>query len=297
MLLHPIDWAYIIGYFALTLLIGLIVTKRSSSSVSEFFLSGRSLPWWLLGVSLVATTFSADTPLFITDSLRTNGVAGNWIWWAFALTGMSTVFIYAKLWRRSGVLTDLEFYDIRYSGKGATFLRAFRSLYLGIAINILILASCSLSAIKIGAVMFGFEPIKTLIIAMAVTVVYTGLGGFLGVVLTDCFQFIIKMTGAVYAAWFVLRMPQVGGLSGMLHNKFVVTAFDVPELPQLGHRSYHIHPASNHPVVGCLVSRRGTGRRWLRCPAYACGEVGEAFHRRGPFVQHHSITRSGPGRG
>ena len=178
MLLHTIDWVLIVGYFVVSLVIGVAVSRRAGSSVSEFFLSGRRMPWWLLGVSLVATTFSTDTPNCITDMLRTNGIAGNWIWWAFVLTGMSTVFIYAKLWRRSGVLTDLEFYEIRYSGEVAAFLRGFRSIYFGVFFNILIMASVSLAAIKIGGVMFGFTPVQTLVISMAITVIYSMLGGF-----------------------------------------------------------------------------------------------------------------------
>ena len=221
MILHGIDWAFIIAYFVISLLIGIMVTKRSSASVSEFFLSGRSMPWWLLGVSLVATTFSTDTPNCITDMLRTNGVAGNWVWWAFALTGMATVFIYAKLWRRSGVLTDLEFYEIRYSGKGAAFLRGFRSIYLGVFFNILIMASVSLAAIKIGGVMFGFNPYQTLLISIVVTVAYSMLGGFLGVLLTDFFQFGVAMAGALYAGIYAVNLPEVGGLSQMLRHPAV----------------------------------------------------------------------------
>ncbi|MHB9036196.1 MAG: sodium:solute symporter family protein [Armatimonadota bacterium] len=221
MLLQGIDWAFIVGYFIISLLIGIVVTKRAGSSVSEFFLSGRTMPWWLLGVSLVATTFSTDTPNVVADMVRTHGVAGNWLWFAFALTGMLTVFVYAKLWRRSGVLTDLEFYELRYSGKAAAFLRGFRALYLGILFNVLIMASVSLAAIKIGGVMFGFTPLQTLSIAMVVTVAYSALGGFLGVLITDFFQFGVAMAGAIYAGIYAVNLPQVGGLSHLLTNEAV----------------------------------------------------------------------------
>ena len=221
MLLHPIDWASIIGYFVVSLLIGLVVTKRAGSSVSEFFLSGRTMPWWLLGVSLVATTFSTDTPNVVADMVRTHGVAGNWLWFPFAITGMLTVFVYAKLWRRSGVLTDLEFYELRYSGRGAAFLRGFRAVYLGLLFNIIIMASVSLAAIKIGAVMFGFSPGQTLLIAVVVTVAYSALGGFLGVLITDFFQFGVAMAGSLYAGIYAVNLPQVGGLGHLLTNEAV----------------------------------------------------------------------------
>jgi len=150
MQLENIDWLIISAFFVISLSIGVIVSKKSGKDITEFFLSGRKMPWWLLGISMVATTFSADTPNLVTDIVRTNGVAGNWVWWAFLLTGMLTVFIYAKLWRRSKVLTDLEFYELRYSGKGAAFLRGFRAFYLGAVFNVLIMASVCLAGIKIG---------------------------------------------------------------------------------------------------------------------------------------------------
>jgi len=233
MLLHGIDWVFIIGYFIISLLIGLVVTKRAGSSVSEFFLSGRTMPWWLLGVSLVATTFSTDTPNVVADMVRTHGVAGNWLWFPFAITGMLTVFVYAKLWRRSGVLTDLEFYELRYSGKGAAFLRGFRAVYLGLLFNIIIMASVSLAAIKIGAVMFGFTPEQTLLVAVVVTVAYSALGGFLGVLITDFFQFGVAMAGAVYAAVYAVNLPQVGGISRLLSHEAVLPK--LPMLPDFGH--------------------------------------------------------------
>ena len=153
MALHALDWGIIVAYFVISLLIGLFVAKTSGKSVAEFFLSGRNMPWWLLGVSMVATTFSADTPNLVTDIVRNHGVSGNWAWWAFLLTGMMTVFVYAKLWRRTGILTDLEFYELRYGGKTASFLRGFRAIYLGLFFNVMIMATVCLAAIKIGNVM------------------------------------------------------------------------------------------------------------------------------------------------
>ncbi|MBB6326797.1 Na+/proline symporter [Algoriphagus iocasae] len=216
-----IDWGIIAAFFVISLLIGLFTAKQAGSSAKEFFLSGRNMPWWLLGVSMVATTFSADTPNLVTDIVRKNGVAGNWAWWAFLLTGMLTVFVYAKLWRRSEVTTDLEFYELRYSGKGAAFLRAFRAIYLGVFFNVVIMATVSLAAIKIGGVMLGLSPIQTLLIASIVTVVYSSLGGLKGVLLTDFFQFFIAMIGSFGAAYFILDLPEIGSLNNLLAHENV----------------------------------------------------------------------------
>jgi SSS family solute:Na+ symporter len=218
MTLHFIDWILIIAFFVISLVVGVSVAKRAGSSAAEFFASGRSMPWWLLGVSMVATTFSADTPNLVTDLVRQHGVAGNWLWWAFLLTGMVTVFIYAKLWRRSRVLTDIEFYELRYSGKTAAFLRGFRALYLGVFFNVVIMATVLLAAIKIGGVMLGFSPFKTIFIASIVVVIYSMLGGLRGVLITDFIQFLIAMTGSVYAAVYVINLPEVGGLQGLLSH-------------------------------------------------------------------------------
>ncbi|MBD3413113.1 MAG: Na+:solute symporter [Candidatus Aminicenantes bacterium] len=223
MALQTVDWAFIIGFFVLSLLIGLAVSKRAGKSSTEFFLSGRNMPWWLLGVSMVATTFSSDTPNLVTDIVRQNGVSGNWVWWAFLLTGMLTVFVYAKLWRRSKVLTDLEFYELRYSGKAAAFLRGFRALYLGVFFNVLIMASVSLAIIKIGGVMLKLTPVQTLLIASVVTVLYSALGGLRGVLITDFFQFAIAMGGAIGAAVVAVRLPQVGGLHSLLTDSNIVS--------------------------------------------------------------------------
>jgi Na+/proline symporter len=176
---------------------------------------------------MVATTFSSDTPNLVTDIVRQNGVAGNWVWWAFLLTGMLTVFVYAKLWRRSKVLTDLEFYELRYSGDAAAFLRGFRAIYLGVFFNVLIMATVSLAIIKIGGVMLNLTPIQTLLIASVVTVVYSALGGLRGVLITDFFQFGIAMVGSIGAAVIALRLPQVGGFSALLANENVVSKLNL----------------------------------------------------------------------
>ena len=220
--LSTLDWGIIVAFFAVTLFIGIYASRGAGKSYSEFFLSGRDMSWWLLGVSMVATTFSADTPNLVTDLVRTNGVAGNWSWWAFLLTGMLTVFVYARLWRRSGVLTDLEFYELRYSGKPAAFLRGFRAIYLGVFFNVMIMATVSLAAIKIGGVMLDLEPVETLLITSIITVIYTSIGGLKGVVLTDFFQFVLAMAGMVVAAIYIVNLPEVGGLSKMLAHPNVV---------------------------------------------------------------------------
>jgi Na+/proline symporter len=222
MVLGFLDWSIVAAVFVLSMLIGVWTSRKAGRSAADFFLSGRNMPWWLLGVSMVATTFSADTPNLVTDIVRKNGIAGNWQWWAFLLTGMLTVFVYARLWRRSGVNTDIEFYEIRYGGKPAAFLRGFRALYLGVFFNIMIMASVSLAAIKIGSVMLGLTPVQTILIASIVTVIYSSLGGLRGVIFTDFFQFMIAMAGSIGAAYVVLNLPQVGGLDNLLSHPSVV---------------------------------------------------------------------------
>jgi Na+/proline symporter len=216
--LQLLDYAIIITFFAITLGIGLYVSKSSGKSSSEFFLSGRSMPWWLLGISMVATTFSTDTPNLVTDIVRTNGVAGNWVWWAFLLTGLLTVFIYARLWRRSNVNTDLEFYELRYGGAPARFLRGFRAVYLGVIFNVITMSAVTLAAIKIGGIMLGLEPWQTVFIAGIVTVTFSAIGGFKGVVYTDFVLFFVAMAGTVGAAYYLVNIPEVGGLDAMLSN-------------------------------------------------------------------------------
>ncbi len=210
------DWLIIVAFFAGTLIIGIWASKKAGRSAKDFFLSGREMPWWLLGVSMVATTFSADTPNLVTDIVRKNGVAGNWVWWAFLLTGMATVFVYAKLWRRSGITTDLEFYELRYSGPEASFLRGFRAIYLGVFFNVMIMASVLLAGIKISGIMLGISPVQTVLLVSLVTVLYSSLGGLRGVILTDFFQFILSMIGMVAAAVYIINLPEIGSVSNLI---------------------------------------------------------------------------------
>lgn len=223
MLLSTIDWALIIGFFLISLSVGILVAKKSGKNAANFFLSGRNMPWWLLGVSMVATTFAADTPGLVAGIVRKDGVYGNWIWWSFLLTGMLTVFFYAKLWRKSNITTDLEFYELRYSGKSAAILRGFRAIYLGVFFNIVIMATVCLAAIKIGHVMFGFSEVQTLIIASLVTVTYSMLGGLQGVLITDFIQFIIAMVGSIWASIYIINLPEIGGLENLLTHPAVST--------------------------------------------------------------------------
>lgn len=222
MVLKTIDWIILGVFFVILLSIGFIASRNAGRSAKDFFLSGRNMPWWLLGVSMVATTFSCDTPNLVTDIVRQNGVAGNWAWWAFLLTGMVTVFVYAKLWRRSKVMTDLEFYEIRYSGRLAAFLRGFRAIYLGAFFNIMVIATVSLALIKIGAVMLHWSAEQTLIIAAVVVLLYATIGGLKSILLTDFFQFGIAMTGAIGAAIILLKLPEVGGLEGLISHENVI---------------------------------------------------------------------------
>ncbi|AQQ71844.1 Na(+)/glucose symporter [Limihaloglobus sulfuriphilus] len=235
MQLQMIDWVSIFGFFLLSLIVGVLVSRKAGKSASSFFLSGRNMPWWLLGVSMVATTFSTDTPNLVTDIVRQNGVSGNWAWWAFLLTGMLTVFVYAKLWRRSGVMTDVEFYELRYSGRTAAFLRGFRAIYLGIFFNVVIMATVTLAAIKIGAVMLNLSPFETVTIAAVVTVSYSMLGGLTGVLITDFFQFGIAMFGAVMAAKHALGHQAVGSLSNLITNPEITDKLSIlPDFSDTG---------------------------------------------------------------
>jgi Na+/proline symporter len=234
MQLNWVDWAIIGGFILASLTIGILVSRRAGGDSESFFLSGRNLPWWLLGTSMVATTFSTDTPNLVTDIVRTSGVSGNWVWWAFLLTGMLTAFVYARLWRRSRVMTDLEFYEIRYSGTAAGFLRGFRAIYLGVFFNVMIMAAVTLAAIKIGAVMLGLSPLQTVMIAGVVTAVFSTAGGFLGVVLTDLILFAASMTGAVVAAVVAVNLPEVGGLGQLLVHPNVAGKLSI--LPDFSNR-------------------------------------------------------------
>ena len=218
MTLSTLDWTIVAAYFALSLVVGLLVSRQAGQDRKSFFLAGRNMPWWLLGVSMVATTFSTDTPNLVTDLVRQNGVSGNWAWWAFLLTGMLTVFVYAKLWRRSGVLTDIEFYELRYSGKAAAFLRGFRALYLGLVFNVLVMATVSLAAVKFGEIVLGWPGWVTLTIACSITLAYSALGGLKAVIITDFVQFTLAMIGSVWAMLYILDLPEIGGLSNLISH-------------------------------------------------------------------------------
>lgn len=231
MVLQALDW-WIIGIFFIILLaIGWVASQSASKNTSEYFLGGRSMPWWLLGISMVATTFSADTPNLVAGLVREGGVANNWAWWAFLITGMVTVFIYAKLWRRSEVVTDLGLYELRYGGKAASFLRGFRALYLGIFFNCLIMGTVTLAGIKIGSIMLGLEPWVIVLSISVIVVLYSSLGGIKGVIWADFFQFGIAMTGAFYAAYIVLQEPEIGGLHALITHPDVVPKLNlIPDL-------------------------------------------------------------------
>jgi len=222
MQLATLDWVIVAAYFLFVLIVGLIVSRKAGDNVSEFFLSGRNMAWWLLGVSMVATTFSADTPNLVTGLVRVDGVAGNWAWWAFLLTGMLTVFVYAKLWRRSMVLTDVEFYELRYSGKLAAFLRGFRALYLGLVFNVVVMGAVSLAAIKFGEIVLGLPGWLTLLLAGSITLAYSAFGGLKAVVITDFVQFILAMIGSIWACIFLVNHEKVGGLTNLLADQRVL---------------------------------------------------------------------------
>ena len=208
--LHLLDWIIVAISLGICFIPALFYGKRAGKSTTEFFVSGRAVPWWLAGLSMVATTFSSDTPNLVTDIVRRNGVAGNWVWWAFTLTGVATVFFYARMWRRSEVMTDLEFYEIRYSGKPAAFVRGFRSVYLGFFFNCMIMASVNLAACKIAAVLFGLPRWQTLLFVGCLNVVFATVSGLWGVLVIDMVQFFIKMTAVIAAAYFAVK--QIGGM-------------------------------------------------------------------------------------
>ncbi|SVB88265.1 uncharacterized protein METZ01_LOCUS241119, partial [marine metagenome] len=216
--LTSFDWLIIFAYLFLSLAVGIWASKKAGKDTQSFFLAGRNMPWWLLGVSMVATTFSTDTPNLVTDLVRQDGVSGNWVWWAFLLSGMLTVFVYAKLWHRSGVLTDIEFYELRYSGKGAAFLRGFRALYLGLIFNVLVMGAVSLAAVKFGEIVLGWPGWMTLSIACSITLAYSALGGLKAIIITDFIQFTLAMIGSIWAMFYILRLPQIGGLSTLISH-------------------------------------------------------------------------------
>lgn len=216
--LSVLDIAIIIIFFLLSLFVGVWVSRQAGKNSTEFFLSGRNMPWWLLGVSMVATTFAADTPGLVTELVRKNGVSGNWVWWAMLLTGMLTVFFYAKLWRKSGISTDLEFYELRYSGKSAGFLRGFRAIYLGVIFNVITMAGVCLAGAKIANILLGISQVETLLYSSIIVVIYSSLGGLKGVLITDFIQFVIAMVGSVWATIYVVNLPEIGGMSALLSH-------------------------------------------------------------------------------
>jgi SSS family solute:Na+ symporter len=234
MQLTALDWTIVVLSIVISFLPAVLLARRAGTSTAEFFTSGRAAPWWLVGVSMVATTFSTDTPNLVTDIVRQQGIAGNWAWWAFLLTGMATVFFYARLWRRSGVLTDLEFYEIRYSGKQATLVRGFRAIYLGLFFNCFIMATVNLAAVKIANVVLGWDPVRTLVICAVLNVAFAATSGLWGVLVTDFIQFGIAMTGSFAAAYFALQQPEVGGMAGILERVPASTLTLLPDFSNWG---------------------------------------------------------------
>lgn len=227
MQLTVLDWGIIAAVLLIVLGIGWWSGRQGKGDAEDYFLGGRSMPWWLLGTSMVATTFSADTPNLVTDLVRQQGVSGNWAWWAFLLTGMLTVFVYARLWRRSGVLTDIEFYELRYGGRAGAFLRGFRAVYLGLVFNVLVMATVSLAAIKLGSILLGWPGWMTLAVTCSVTLFFSAYGGLRAILWTDLFQFILAMGGAVAACLCVLSMPEVGGIQGLMAHPNVADKLSV----------------------------------------------------------------------
>jgi SSS family solute:Na+ symporter len=214
--LTTLDWVIVVVSLGVTFVPALVLARRAGKNITEFFAAGRAAPWWLIGISLVATTFSTDTPNLVTNLVRDGGVAENWVWWSFLLTGMATVFFYARLWRRSRVLTDLEFYELRYAGRAASFVRGFRAIYLGLFFNCWIIATVNLALVKIAGILFGWPRFETLAISVAVPIVFAATAGLWGVMVTDMIQFCITMSSAFAAAYFAIHAPGVGGLHGLV---------------------------------------------------------------------------------
>jgi len=229
-----LDWIIVLISIGISFLPAILLARRAGRSTSEFFTSGRAAPWWLIGVSMVATTFSTDTPNLVTNLVREQGVADNWAWWAFLLTGMATVFFYARLWRRSRVLTDLEFYEIRYAGRAASFVRGFRALYLGLFFNCMIMAAVNLAAAKIANVVLGWPMGRTLAICATLNILFAATSGLWGVMVTDLIQFGIAMTGSFAAAYYAVKQPTVGGLAGLFAK---IPAHTLNMLPDFGNWS------------------------------------------------------------
>ncbi len=214
--LTTLDWIIVVVSLGVSFVPAIVLARRAGKNITEFFVAGRQAPWWLIGISLVATTFSTDTPNLVTNLVRDGGVAENWVWWSFLLTGMATVFFYARLWRRSRVLTDLEFYELRYAGRAASFVRGFRAIYLGLFFNCWIIATVNLALVKIAGVLFGWPRAETLAISVVVPIIFAATAGLWGVMVTDLIQFCITMSSAFAAAYFAIHAPGVGGLHGLI---------------------------------------------------------------------------------
>ena len=293
MQLQWIDWVVVAVYGTVTLIIGLVFTKRAGRSLEQYFLSGRKLPWWLLGTSMVATTFSTDTPNLVTDLVRTGGVSMNWLWWAFLITGMMTVFFYAKLWRRSGALTDINFYELRYSGAPAAFLRGFRAIYLGVFFNVMIMATVTLAAIKIAGVLLGLDAYATVVLAALITVVYSTTAGLWGVVVTDLLLFragddrldrggLLCRDPAERRRTCRARLQSAGQGQALAAARFLGPC----------RRGRGADRAARGAMVEHVVSGLRAGRRRLHGPAHAGGAQREAGHGRHAVVQHRPLRRA-----
>ncbi len=272
--LTTLDWIIVVLSLGVSFVPAIVLARRAGRNITEFFAAGRQAPWWLIGISLVATTFSTDTPNLVTNLVRDGGVAENWLWWSFLLTGMATVFFYARLWRRSGVLTDLEFYELRYAGRAASFVRGFRAIYLGLFFNCWIIATVNLALVKIAGILFGWPRFETLAISVVVPIVFAATAGLWGVMVTDMIQFCITMTSAFAAAYFAIHAPGVGGLHGLIAHVSAshgATPFDSSELCRLADGAGDLHHSADRAMVVGLVSGRRARRRQLRRAADARG--------------------------
>ena len=300
MSLTALDWIIVAAYFLLSLAIGLYYFDRAGQSVGEFFLSGRNLPWWLAGTSMVATTFAADTPLAVAGIVARDGVAGNWIWWNAAIGGMLTVFFFARLWRRAGIMTDVEFAELRYSGRPAAILRGFRALYLAIPINCAIMGWVNLAMAKVLLVMLGWDRMTAVFISLAVTGAYVAVSGLWGVVVTDAFQFVLAMIATTAVAWFALQQPAVGGIEG-LRAQLPESAFRF--LPVVGEDSGSAGLSMALPIATFItfigvqwwaswLPRRRTGRWRLRRPAHDVCEGRASFAAGHAMVHRRALLRA-----
>ncbi|MGC1380661.1 MAG: sodium:solute symporter family protein [Candidatus Baltobacteraceae bacterium] len=232
--LTALDWIIVAVSLGISFVPAIVLARRAGRNITEFFAAGRQAPWWLIGISLVATTFSTDTPNLVTNLVRDGGVAENWVWWSFLLTGMATVFFYARMWRRSAVLTDLEFYELRYAGRAASFVRGFRAIYLGLFFNCWIIATVNLALVKIAGVLFGWPRAETLAICVVVPIVFAATAGLWGVMVTDMIQFFITMSSAFAAAYFAIHAPGVGGLHGLVEHLSRSNAGSLSIVPNFG---------------------------------------------------------------